>query len=339
MRSNINSKKTLIEIGQVFKDSEEDSVRLNSTVNLYKDLMIELLSLDLDHEKNRRNLFSGNGTAIGPTWAAMCLDDTVRTKRFIKGIFEAIEELQIKLGKSRPIHILYAGTGPYATLILPVLASFSEREIQVTLIEVNPESYDHVLQIFKILGFEGHLKQALQVDASNYQFSQKKDVDMVLSETMQRALDCEPQVSIFLNLQNQFGNDVIYIPQQVILSFGLSRPSPDFESKGLFKYESLTPVFSLNRDTKEEFLKGRYSIDDENMFMKINKSLTGYDIKKNDVPVILTEIQIYKNIWIRFDESGLTVPKIIGIDALELKGRTISFQYEVSDFPRLNYQL
>ena len=59
-----------------------------------------------------------SGVAISPVQAARCLQETVRTQAFLKGVKAAIEE---KLNAHDTLHILYAGTGPYGPLLLPLL--------------------------------------------------------------------------------------------------------------------------------------------------------------------------------------------------------------------------
>lgn len=339
MKSKNDLNHTLFEIGQVFIKKEGDYENLKFAVDRYKQLMYDLLGLDLEDERNRENLSTETGVAIGPTWAAMCLDDITRTQKFVKGIFEAVEELLSKRKDSRPIHILYAGTGPYATLILPVLASYSEKEVKVTLVEINPDSFDHVIHVFKKLGFEGYLRDALQVDATKYQFSKEIEIDIVVSETMQRALDTECQVPIYLNLQHQFGDDILFIPQQVVLSFGQSQPSSSFDSTPLFEYESLSSVFTLNNNTKRDFLNEEYSIDKESQFKKVSKNFSSQKFSDVVLPVILTEIQVFKNNWIKTNESGLTIPKIVSLDLKGLSDFTLEFHYEISDNPHLNISI
>jgi len=339
MKSKNDLNRTLFEIGQVFIKEERDYESLKIAVDRYKQLMHDLLGLDFENGKNRENLSTETGIAIGPTWAAMCLDDIIRTQKFVKGIFEAVEELLSKRKDSKPIHILYAGTGPYATLILPVLASYSEKEVKVTLVEINPDSFDHVIHIFKKLGFEGYLQDALQVDATKYQFTKEIGIDIVVSETMQRALDNECQVPIFLNLQNQFGDDLLFIPQQVVLSFGMSQPSSSFDTKPWVEYKPLSFVFALDTYTKRDFLLEGNSINKASRFKKVSRCFSNQKFSDEVLPVILTEIQVFKNNWIRTNESGLTTPKIVSLDLNGLRDFTLDFQYEISDTPQLNISI
>lgn len=88
------------------------------------------------HSKNfLENLIAENGTAIGPFWAAMYLEDMMRTRQLIRGITRALDE---KLKKQSSIEVIYAGTGPFANLLLPIFQEYKTHQIRYTLMEINP---------------------------------------------------------------------------------------------------------------------------------------------------------------------------------------------------------
>ena len=89
------------------------------------------LNLMLNLKAMRNDVYGETGMALGTLWAALCVDDMIRTKMFVKGLIEAVEDIMKK--KEGPVHILYAGTGPFATLILPTLASYTSDQVQCTL--------------------------------------------------------------------------------------------------------------------------------------------------------------------------------------------------------------
>src|SRR6185312_9777146 len=68
---------------------------------------------EISSQKKMETIVSG-GVALSFTGAANCLDDYLRTVRFIKGTYFAIKELKEKFPDEK-LNILYAGCGPYAT--------------------------------------------------------------------------------------------------------------------------------------------------------------------------------------------------------------------------------
>jgi tRNA G37 N-methylase Trm5 len=129
-------------------------------------MLLEVSQSAIEQEVYKLDLHLENGKAIGLRWAASCVDDMMRTKKFIK---ELMEDVQNRIAqKPAPIHILYAGTGPFAILILPVLACYSPAEIQVTLMEINKESFEGVKKCFNQLQLETYVKEYIHEDATTY---------------------------------------------------------------------------------------------------------------------------------------------------------------------------
>ena len=61
-----------------------------------------------------------DGVAISPAAAAHCVNDTQRSVVFIRAAYAAIKAAQARFAQE-PVEILYAGCGPFATLLLPLL--------------------------------------------------------------------------------------------------------------------------------------------------------------------------------------------------------------------------
>jgi hypothetical protein len=145
----------LKQITAVFLEKKTDYQKLSAAVKDYKKLLITLAELE-DNDAARENIHFENGKALGTTWAAMCIDDLMRTRQFVQGIYKAVQFL--KQQKEAPVHILYAGCGPFAALILPLLTRFSQKDIQCTLLEINPLSYAAVKKVISKLGLGDHIR-------------------------------------------------------------------------------------------------------------------------------------------------------------------------------------
>jgi hypothetical protein len=154
------------------------------------------------------------GIALSPMGAADCVDDAIRSARFIKGIYLAIRELQRRFPGEK-INILYAGCGPYATLLLPLLPLFSDKELAAILLDIDPYSVGAVKAVFKDTGLEKFLLGAFLEDAASYKYPEGQRLHLVISETMFRGLIREPQVAITANLAPQLCPSGILIPEEV----------------------------------------------------------------------------------------------------------------------------
>lgn len=163
--------------------------------------------------KHIESVVSG-GVALSPLGAAVCVDDYLRTMRFIKASYHAINELQTRFPGQR-INILYAGSGPYATILTPILPFFNEHEIGVTLLDINSYSLQAVESLLSSLELYNRIDATICDDAVTYKHASELPLHMVISETMFYALTREPQVAITLNLAPQIVENGILMPEQI----------------------------------------------------------------------------------------------------------------------------
>ena len=68
------------------------------------------------------------GVALSPRHAKECLYDYIRTARFIKGVYKAINSAKEKF-VDEVLEVVYAGCGPLATLIIPLLSYYDSKKI------------------------------------------------------------------------------------------------------------------------------------------------------------------------------------------------------------------
>lgn len=190
-------------VTNIFLQEEDDITLLNSAVQAYRELLTSLSSIDLTSNETAENLHSTSGMALGGRWAVSCMDDPLRTKRFIKATYLAVNRLMAK-GIST-VHILYAGTGPFAALVLPLTRKFSHDQLQFAMLEINPISFDCLQNMIKTLQIDKYIKATENSDATKYIVTKEDSISLniLLSETMQAALLSEQQVSIMAALAAQ----------------------------------------------------------------------------------------------------------------------------------------
>lgn len=326
-------------IATVFLEEEINYSSLTKAIGEYKALLSELSNINLEEETARSNIHFETGKALGTTWAAMCVNDMIRTKMFVKGINAAVLLLQKK--KKEPIHILYAGTGPYAALILPLLAIFTEKELQLTLLEINKASFDNMLSVMNALGFTKFIHTAEQTDASVYKIKNPSLINIMVTETMQHALVKEQQVPITINLMNQLSTETLLIPQNIILELALM-DSEKFSTHLLNKnqadyYKLVGRIFELNTGS---FVKFEKDVDAKIIFPEVSFELSKENMNDFDKLIILTTIQIFGNTYIKLNESGLTMPLIIeDISHKKSADSLIRLWYEINNVPGIRFEL
>ncbi len=333
-------KKDLREITEVLIKSEDNFAEIKDATDKLYQLFLTVSEFKSDDEENREDIYVSKGKAIGSVWAAMCIKEILRTKRFIRGLFMGIKAA-LKKFPNRPIQILYAGTGPFATLAIPLTTIFGSDKIKFTFLEINSNSIKTLKKVIKIFEIEDYVNQIIQCDATKYIVEQPFQI--VITETMQNALQKEPQVGITMNLISQLDPEVILIPQNITVEVALLDPMRNMDrmmslnKDGESCYYVLKKIFELNKDTVEKYS----SVED---------TLCNFPTVEIDIPnditeeysqlCLLTTIQVFGEEQLTHWQSSLNLPqKIIDFNYAKKPVSRIRFQYTISEKPGFQYEI
>ena len=278
--------------------------------------------------------FSGDtelpqGIAINPAAAAQCVKDYIRTIKFVNAVHHAITQ-QHALHPGSTLKILYAGCGPFATLLLPLLALHCEKEMSIHFLDIHEESLSSVQTLMQFFNFD-QLRLHYHCDNACH-FQAPDPFDIIVAETMQKALEQEPQFMVTAQLADQLKPTGIFIPEEIFVSLALQdRETLVFKnkSKPLLALSSQCPLFSkLNNAANQNSLR---------------LPLTQFHIPElyNSVQqrfVLQTRIQVLNDIWLYEDESDitLTVPAFSLDNALP--NQVWHAQYYYGSYPCIEFQ-
>lgn len=274
--------------------------KLAPAVMGYADLLFE--EFDVNSSSGREHIKTLNGNAIGTFWAAKCVREIFRTQRFSKALYTSV--LEASGANKRPIHVLYAGTGPFAALALPVMMMLKPEEVQFTFLEINPESIEVLKQVIDLFDLKAYVKDIHQCDASLWEVS-SSEIDIVISETMCRALVAEPQVAIMLNLASQLPKDVVFLPEEIKVALCKL-------GKGSGEPERIADLINFNKESM-------YSIIADSSMR--NWHFKGQDIKTNlsegEQLCLMTEIRVSEGNVLNLDDSSLNMLEKIKLNNKE----------------------
>jgi hypothetical protein len=316
---------SLADITDILLDDYTRGDLLSETLDLYRDILLTASGIDLGGQDELDCLHTGAGVAIGTTWAALCIDDLLRTKRFISGLYQAVTTVTDR--RPGPVHILYAGTGPWATLFLPLTSKFTPDQLRVTCIEINDGSFASVQRTFESLGFSEYVEDFIQTDAATHIISGKTPVDIMLTETMQYCLVDEMQVPIALNLMGQLAEDVIMVPERITVSLGVLEDDMNNSVD-----RNLGAVFTLDKSTLSAYLPAAGTLDFPTLRLPV--PVPG---EFSDGPLaLLTTIDVFGGQSLTHYESGLTYPQVFGqYPTAENPLFAIDFTYHLEPSPLL----
>lgn len=312
--------------------------------------MMQMTKLTANTKKAEHGTILPEGEALSPKTAAGCIFDYIRTIKFLRGIKKAIDN-QLKI-KSK-IKVMYVGTGPLAPLLLPLLPFYSKEQLEVSSIEFHKEAVDTLESIIDHFGYRIYFREIITDDAINYKKEEGRLFDVIIIETMQKALSVEPQVAITNHFSQYLAADGILIPDEIKISallanlnnelsyssnkwsdFWLSAKRKNSKNKRIY----LSEIFVLDKN-----IRSRYNILQEEIKKIILPSIIVPDKIGNMKDVILlTEIVISDGIILsEEDETGLTKLYFDQNLGPAQGGSKINIAYLFGSYPRFNmeYQL
>jgi len=287
-----------------------------------------------------------NGVAINPQAAAQCVLDYQRSITYIRGIYAAISKLKI-LFPDTPLEILYAGCGPFATLLLPLLVKFRTGELNIHLLDIHQRSLDSAELLLIQLGFRNHAVHTIKADACQYKHPSK--LHLVIAETMQKSLEQEPQFAVTANLAPQLLPTGVFIPQNINVTLCLANlkyekkmayQPKNSDTKNLEKRYPLATVFSLSPEhAADQMQNAKYrphtkalELDSITVVIPSVAGIAGLDA------ALFTRITVFEEYCLDDYESEITLP----LKCHELQpltgGEHFRVSYQLGSYPKFNFE-
>ena len=254
------------------------------------------------------------GLAVSPRLAAQCLLDAARTAAFLRGTLAAIGEARRRFPKE-PIEVVYAGTGPFATLALPLFDQLDPRRVRFTLIDIDDRPTESVRSLVEHFGFGNSVKAIIRADATKYRHD--APVHVVVTERMQRALSREPFVAIVRHLAPQLAEGGLLVPERVTLDLMLL----DVKGEQVRWYGESAghhPEHVATIDTDRE-------------------TLVTMALAPEKWPALFTTIQVFGDETLLPYASGLTAPEILWELVPLTHELRLAFRYETGAEPRVRW--
>ncbi len=231
----------------------------------------------------------------------------------LRGARDAIGHLRARF-PDETLEVVYAGTGPLAPLVLPLLASDALANARVTFIDINEASIRSVQRL--VLRFADGGDHAFVVcDATEYRHG--RPIHLVITETMQRALSVEPQVAIATNLVGQLERGGVLMPECVRIDLC-------FDTPGLPEGQHIETVMELSAAAIH---KGAVHSLRSVIMPRIHGNV-----------FFSTSVRAFGEHSLMPGDSGLTMPAYLW-DLGDVQEReAITFWYEIGERPGIRYR-
>ena len=324
---------------EILLEKEPDKLG-NAAARLYA-LFSEITGVDdeSDNPGDMEDIILPHGNAISPRDAGRCALDFARTAQYLKGVYAAVLEAQRRF-PARPIEILYAGCGPFATLATSLVRRFSAEQIQLNLLDVHSRSLESVRHLFETLGIGNYVSRYIQSDATTY--VHPSPLQIIIVEAMQRGLTKEPQVALTANLAHQLSPEGIFIPEQITVDACLYDPGKEFltlpaeANASPESQQSLRVRINLGRVmevTARDSIGWLGKTDLPPVVLDIPES-----VGSNLRVLLATKIKVFAAFVLEEYDSGLTNPLLLHDVSLARGGTRLEIAYCLGSKPGFKYQ-
>lgn len=252
-----------------------------------------------------------SGRALSPLDAARCARDGARTAAFLRGGAAALDALG-RRDPGRPVELLYAGTGPLAPLVLPLLALREEGSVRVTFLDVHPAAASAVARLLETLGLGAFARQVVAADATAWQPPGDAPFDLLVVEAMERSLAREPQAAICRHLVPRLAPAGLLLPERVAVDLVLSDPEVETASDADAATRGPFPEVTL---------------------------VLPEAIGPRRRATLVTSVRVFGDHVVAEGVSGLTTPEVLwAVPSLPAGGR-LSFRYREGSAPGLAWRI
>ena len=291
--------------------------------------------------------FLAGGVAIAPQAAAHCARDYRRSVVFIRGVYAAIEDAKRRF-PDETLHILYAGCGPYATLLLPLLTRFDPAELDISLLDIHQHSLDSVDAILKHFDLAHFNARTICADACTYRHP--CSLHLVVSETMQKSLEQEPQFAVTAQLAPQLHEGGIFIPGKIAVRLSLAQideereqipDSVDFGNSAPHSnsdYYDLGGVLTLTPEAALPLLQAAvfHKEHDQWELPTVVFEIPALHSPAGLTAALFTRIQVYAAHWLEAYDAEITLPQRRNDLSPLVTGERWEIGYQLGGYPRFD---
>lgn len=324
----MNRTSQLHEITERILTGESPADNFSACENLYQ-FFVEVTGVGEEsaHPSDKIHSELTTGKALSPRDAARCVMDFARTTAFLRGVDAAIREL-LERFPNEPIEIVYAGTGPFATLIVPLLDRYPVDRLRITLLDVHQRSLDAVDSLFRLLHLRERIASLACADVTEYRHP--VPCHLIVCELIQQGLKNEPQLAATLNLAPQLRAGGVFVPAVVALDAELSSSFASFALEGAERQVlDLGPVFTLDANAIRE---GAAPSHDPVTIQIPTIDTAGLDLN------LVMRVQVFGAHHLSGFDAGITYPlPLQNLFPLQ-PGERIEFSYVTGGAPRMTHR-
>jgi hypothetical protein len=177
----------------------------------------------------------------------------------------------------------------------------------ITLLDIHGRSLDAAQRIFQAFELTSYVRECIQGDATSY--VHHGPLHVIITETMQRALEKEPQAAITFNLAPQLCQGGIFIPEKICVKACFYDPNTEFVIPDEINKIRIAVVLDIPGD-----------------------------VNKNFGLMLLTTVKVFESVVLDEYESGITYPVVLHDFSWTKCGTRIGFVYYLGAEPGFRHR-
>jgi hypothetical protein len=324
--------------------NEESTVKqIKESIDKLYQTFAEITKLDGKLEKAELGTILEEGEILSPRTSAGSILDYVGITKFLRGVKKAID-FQLKLNQGKIVKIIYVSSGPYASILFPLIPLFNKNEIEINVVDYHEISINALKSLITHFGFDNYFHELLAINPIKYSSDQL--FDLIIIDNIQKGLVKEPQVAYTNHYSKFLSKNGTLIPEEIKISAFIANLQNEIVKPGN-KWTSFWQNIKRNISIDRRIFLNDIFILDKEVQSKYNlATLTNHQINltTTKVPnklgqmanlVLRTEIKIFDDVLlIENDDTGITKPYFDrDVPPIE-EQMEISFSYLLGNSPR-----
>lgn len=279
---------------------------------------------DIPKALRQRQFINSSGLVMSPDYCIRTIKDGLRVAKFIRGIDAALAQLHQKKQKDgNPLRIAYPACGPFAPLLLPLLAYYRERglysesELSVSFVDIQPGASITLSALIRELSLESYTQMVACEDATT--FKSESSFDLVILEAMQHGFSREGHLRIARHFASLLKPGGVFLPQHISVYASLVEAQQEFVDQWetenaehrqhiLDERISLGQVLDLDLNALRNLKTKR--MDQFTELLECNQVTIPFNekLQKEHTLIFNSRVNIFHDEWLEEYESGITHP-------------------------------
>lgn len=282
--------------------------------------------IDMPADWRKQQFIGPSGLVMSPDNCLTTILDDIRVRGFIRGVDAAIKSKCEQI-KDRPLHVVYPACGPFAPLLMPLIAYYQQRglysaqQLQVTLIDIQPGAVETLNTLIEKLDIEDFVAEVHCGDVLKYH-PDGQMIDLLVLEAMQHGFSREGHMSFARHLQQFMHDSSDLLPRRVCVAAKIVDPNVEYVEQ----WREATQV-SFD-DCQQSILQQRIDmgvvmeltaqslsqmkavhVDEHTTLLECNTlEIPQLDGANEPTVILTTEVEIWGDEVVREYDSGITHP-------------------------------